>query len=270
MLGTLDESGLVVNRTLSGNSGSFRWSSNAMDVVGFGHIDGYVNALTYRALRNAAALLDDLGHRDLSERCRDGARGILAAYQDALLNPATGWVAAWRSRDGQLHDHASLFVNGPALALGLIAPDRAAIALANLEALRVEAGHSARCGLPVNLLPIPDEDHMMPSIYGAINQTFENYTNGGNCVQVASWYLRGLSYYGPPGAARRMALELAEGYDAGMFTGPNGSGREFLTWSGIPCGYEGTLVNALGPLYSIAVEFGMLKPTEPEWWPANG
>lgn len=57
MLGIIGKEGLVISRNLSGNSGSHRWSSNAMDVVGFGHMDAYVNAWTYRALRNAKFLL---------------------------------------------------------------------------------------------------------------------------------------------------------------------------------------------------------------------
>ncbi len=120
LLATLGEQGLAVCQDLSGNSGSHRWSSNGMDVVGFGYLDAYVNAWTYRALRNAGPLWRDLGDRALAARCAQAADRLRAAFAPALVNPATGWVAGWRSRDGELHDYAFLFVNGPALAWGLL------------------------------------------------------------------------------------------------------------------------------------------------------
>ena len=89
-----------------------------MDVVGFGHIDAYVNAWTYRAMRNANALFDALGDAALAGQCRRLAAGVRAAYARELVNPATGWVAGWKSRDGELHDvpmgqlHAALRQDG--------------------------------------------------------------------------------------------------------------------------------------------------------------
>jgi hypothetical protein len=271
MLDTLGPEGMAICRDLSGNSGSYRWSSNAMDVVGFGHMDGYVNAWTYRALRNATALLTELGQTDLAGRCRVAAETLASVYAKWLLNPETGWVAAWRSRDGALHDHASLFVNAPALAFGLLAPGQAKRALRNLERLRENLRmKSARLGLPCNLLTIPPEDHMLPKMSGEILQTFELYTNGGINAGVATYYLRALSTYGFRARARKLAEELADGFAAGMFTGGDGQGREFLTWSGLPAGYEGTLIASASPMYSMAIELGALKPPDPEWWPSGG
>jgi hypothetical protein len=82
---------MLICQNLSGNSGSYRWSSNSMDVVGFGHIDAYVNAWAYRALRNAAAMLDDLGQKeDLVSACRQAAINLRKNYPAVLLNPDTG------------------------------------------------------------------------------------------------------------------------------------------------------------------------------------
>src|SRR5262249_23659149 len=157
---TIGDEGLAICRALSGNSGSYRWSSNAMDVVGFGHMDAYVNAYTYRGLRNAAAMMRDLGDASLSKRCRESADALRVAFPKYLLNPETGWIAGWRSRDDQLHDYAILFVNGPALAFGLLDPSATRTALTNLEALRERVGaKSAVFGLPCALLPIRYEDH---------------------------------------------------------------------------------------------------------------
>ncbi len=271
ILNTLSEDGLAVCQSLSGNSGSYRWSSNLFDVVGFGHIDGYVNAITYRALRNATVLLGELGEAVLATRCRDAAQAIRQSYGAALLNPETGWVAAWRSQDGQLHDHANLMVNGVALAFGLLDTKTAQQALANLETARAAVGiESARLGLPANLLPIDLQDHMLPRMFGQIHQTFEFYTNGGIYPGIATYYLRALSRYGFQQNAHRIAEEMAEGYNAGMFTGQRGPGHEFLTWAGIPTGYEYVLAPCLAPLYSIAIELGVIQPPDPEWWPQGG
>jgi len=159
ILGTIGEEGLAVCRDLSGNSGSHRWSSNACDMVGYGHMDAYVNAWTYRALRNGAALLKVTGDTDLAVRCREAADGMREPFAKYLVNPATGWVVGWRSRDGQLHDAAYLGVNGFACAFGVLDKPVAKRALAGLEALRRKLGfRDAPYGLPNNLLSIPEAD----------------------------------------------------------------------------------------------------------------
>ena len=264
---TIGPEGLAVCRDLSGNARSWRWSSNGMDVVGFGHIDGYVNALTYRAFRNAAALTAALGDRSLASRCAEWADGIRAAYAPQLVNPRTGWVAGWRSRDGELHDYAFLWVNGPACAWGLLDRTAARKALTGLERLRRKVGpRDARLGLPCNLLPIRAEDHKLPQILAGTQPTFETYTDGSLSGWPATYYLRALSTCGLKSAARRLASQLAEGYAAGVFNGGEGSGQEFRSWEGAPTGYEGTLIGCFAPLYALAIESGALKPTEPEWW----
>ncbi len=272
MLGTIDAgTGLVICRDLTGNSGSYRWSSNAADVVGFGHIDAYVNAWSYRAFRNAAAILRDLGDNDRSARCRDAAQGIRAEYARHLLNRDTGWIAGWRSRDGKLHDYAYLFVNGPAIAFGLLDVPAARTALKNLERLRDKQGLTrARLGLPFNLLPTRSDDHMLGRNSPSLQPTFENYTDGSLCGSVPTYYLRALSVYGDRRRARQLAADLDEGYAADIFTGGVGGGQDWRSWEGMPTGYEGTLILSLCPLYAIAVEQGFIRPKDPEWWPQGG
>jgi hypothetical protein len=268
MLGTFGKEGLAICRDLSGNTGSFRWSSNAMDVVGFGHIDGYVNALTYRALRNAAALLKAVGETDLATRSNEGADRILTHYANILINPKTGWVSAWKSRDGKLHDHASLFVNSVALAFGLLKKPAAVKALKGLERLRAKVGmESGMMGLPHNLLPIESGDHMLPKLWNRLMPTFENYTDGSLSTYSAGFYLRALSLYGLKKDAKKLAGELDRGYAENVFHGKFGQGSEFHTWDGMDSGYEGTFGPSFNTLYAVAVEKGILKPLAPEWWP---
>ncbi len=273
MLATLGDHGLAVCRDLSGNSGSHRWSSSAMDVVGFGHLDAYVNAWTYRALRNAAALLGAARAAacvDLAGRCRDAAERLRGEYPRHLLNPATGWVAGWRSRDGELHDAAYLWLNGVACAFGLLPDSRAAEALRRLERLRVEVGAGdAHFGLPFNLRPIPGPDHMLPVMYGGFTPTFEHYTDGAMSMGFAMYYLRALDRYGLEAEADRIAADLEAGYERGHFDGGAGSGVEMYRWDGVPTGYEGTFVGAWPALYALAMRRGLIAPPEPEWWPAS-
>ncbi|OPZ24776.1 MAG: hypothetical protein BWZ02_02759 [Lentisphaerae bacterium ADurb.BinA184] len=269
ILDTLGPDGLVVCCDLSGNSGSYRWSSNAMDVVGFGHVDAYVNAWSYRALRNAAPLLAALGQAALAARCTAAAENLRQAYPRHLLNPATGWVAGWRSRDGQLHDAAYLWVNGVACAYGLLPAEAAAEALRRLERLRREAGAGhAHFGLPFNLRPIPPGDHMLPQLFGRFTPTFENYTDGAMAACFAMYYLRALDRYGLHEEAAAIVADLEAGYERGHFNGGVGSGVEFYRWDGVPTGYEGSFVANWVPLYAIAIHRGLFTPTDPEWWPA--
>jgi hypothetical protein len=272
MLNLMADEGLLVSRDLTGNSGSYRWSTNAMDVIGFGHIDGYVNAWAYRAFRNAAAMLDDLSHdQPLAQQCRQAAKSIRENYTSALLNPQTGWIAGWRSSDGELHDYGFTWVNGVALAFGLVDHQLAQSALLKLEQKREEVGaDDARIGLPCNLFPIHEQDHILARILNQIQPTFETYTDGSFSAWPVTYYLRALSINGLYDRSKRLAQELSIGYEAGIFTGGNGSGNEFRSWEGLPTGYEGTLIGSLGPLYSIAIEEGIFEPSKPEWWPANG
>ncbi|MHB9132603.1 MAG: glucosidase family protein [Armatimonadota bacterium] len=270
LLGNIGEEGLVVCRDLSGDAGSYRWSCNGMDVVGFGHLDAYVNACSYRAFRNAAVLLGELGQHNLSQRSRDAADTLRDNYAACLLNPETGWVAGWRSRDGAYHDAAFTWVNGIAIAFGLLAPSVAKSALEKLENLREKVGMGSAClGLPLNLLPIQPEDHILPQILGLPQPTFEFYTDGSLCTQAATYYLRALSIYGFTDSAKKMAAELDEGFAGGYINGGIGTGHEFRSWEGFPTGYEGTLIGCFGPLYALAIEQGLLTPPEPEWWPAD-
>ncbi len=268
---TIGEENLVICRDLSGDSGSFRWSSNAMDVVGFGHIDAYVNALSYRAFRNARAMFTALGENSLADQCFNHAEKIRKNYGRELINPKTGWVAGWRSRDGELHDYAFLWINATAISLGLLEPGDARQALSNLEILRESIGPAtAEFGIPHNLLPIDPEDHILPQILGRMQPTFERYTDGALGAYTLNYYIRALSIYGFKQAARKLVDEFSEGLMDGSVIGGMESGVEFHTWEGLPSGYEGTFGPNFAPLYAIAIENGVIQPFEPEWWPPGG
>lgn len=237
-----------------------------MDVIGFGHIDAYVNAWSFRGLKNAAALCVRLDENALAARCAEAAAALAANYDRQLVNPETGWVSGWRSRDGRLHDHGFLWINGVACAFGIMKPAVARQALTNLEAKRQEVfPESGYAGLPLNLLPIAPEDHML-STHFQTKPTYENYTDGALAPLAATYYLRALSCNGLTNEARVIADDLERGFADGLFHGPCGTGKEFMTWIGADSGGEGTFGNNSGPLYAIAVERGVITPPDPEWW----
>ncbi len=262
-----DREGMIVCRALSGNSGSHRWSSNAMDVIGFGHIDAYVNAWSFRALKNGAALFSILGETELATRCVDIAAALAANYARQLINPETGWVSGWRSRDGQLHDFGFLWINGVACAFGVMDAEITRRALANLEVKRQKVfSESGYLGLPLNLLPIAPCDHMLPKLGYQLKPTYENYTDGALSPIFGNYYIRALSRHGFAEACQALVDRLEAGFADGMFHGPYGTGKEFMTWTGADSGYEGTFGPNSAPLYAIAVQRGAIIPPTPEWW----
>ena len=213
----------------------------------------------------------------MADRVREAAATIRMHYAAQLINPETGWVAGWRSRDGQLHDYAMLWANGPACAFGVLEPSVARRALRNLERLRDRLGlKSARLGLPFSLRPLKPEDHMMPVLpdFMWTEPTFELFTDGSMSPGAITYYLRALSIHGFKDRARKMAADLDAGFADGLFTGgagrSMGEGNEFLSWEGLSSGYEGTFGPTMGALYGVAIEQGVLKPSDPEWWPAGG
>jgi hypothetical protein len=211
----------------------------------------------------------ELGKTAFATRCDQVAAALRESYPKYLVNPQTGWVAGWRSRDGQLHDAAYLWINGPACAFGLLPAAQATEALRRLERLRhqVGAGH-ASFGLPFNLHPIPAADHMLPRLQGRFTPTFENYTDGAMGPCCAMYYLRALEIYGLKDLAEPIVSDLELGYLRNHFNGGVGTGVEFYRWDGAPTGYEGSFVANWVPMYAIAIHRGLFKPTTPEWWPS--
>lgn len=270
LLGTIGREELAICRDLSGNSGSHRWSSNAMDQVGFGHMDAYVNAWTYRALKNGAALLRATGDAGLADRCRDAASAMRAPFARLLVNPATGWVAGWRSRDGRLHDAAYVWVNGVACAFGVLDKPVARRALAGLEARRMKMGLTETpFGLPVNLVSIPESDQPREVSAAAASAQLEIFCNGAMVPGIMEYYIRALATNGLKANARKLARDMEQGFLSDVISPGLAEGAEFLSWEGFASGYEGTFGPNFGVMYALAIERGLFAPPEPEWWPAE-
>lgn len=281
ILDNLDDSGMYVCKHHSGNSGSTAGGggSNAWDDVGFGHHDGYSAALAYRALYAAASLASAVGECELTQRCLLAASVLKSAYVKSLFNPDTGWLAGWRSRDGQLHDYGFLVVNGMAIAFGILEGEQAKEVLTRLEAKRVEVGHTDfRYGLMTQLLPVPSGDLTSSAQNSLLDRgwrnglradgldTFGVFCNGCLTPCFVTYYLSALSRYGFTETADSICDQLLQSFESGLFEGDR-NGAEFFTHEGIPCGYEGSLVHNYYVLAEIAKHKGWVEPVSPEWWP---
>jgi hypothetical protein len=275
ILRNLNDDGFYICHRLSGNSYSFHTSSNACDTFCFGHADGYSAALAYRALRNAAVLAQVAGDSNLADQCSESAQRLKSAFLPTLYNPATGWLAGWRSLDGELHDYAMHFVTALAINYGILDSISSSDMLERLEAKRVSAGfNDFRYGLALPFAPVPAKDHWAKGGWSRKEvphradgaDTFGIFTNGGITPVFAGFYLRALSQCGFTKTADLLSDQLLQSFDAGQFEGCR-NGAECYTIDGMPSGYEGTLSHSYHTLLAIGQHKGWIKPLEPEWWP---
>lgn len=268
VLGNLDDQGLLLCRRLSGNTGEKHWSSNAWDVISFGHHDAYSNAQAYRALRGTVALARDAGDDETASACAAAADRLKQAYAPCFHNPKTGLIAGWRSRDGQLHDYIFPWINGLAVCFGLVEGEQARQTMERLEQYRQELGpQSFHLGMAANLLPVPYGDHAMPGNRADGRDFFGIYINGCLTPGLATWYLRALSLVGMTDLAEQACRELNEGFVRDFFMGGVGAADEFYTWEGLVTGYEGALVGIPHSLLAVARHLYPEAIPSPEWWP---
>lgn len=253
----LDGDGLIESPHRRGVSGEHDWSTNWYDVVSFGWKDSYVNALLFRALRMLAAALPGLGAADLADGLDDWADRIAASFAPAFLNPATGWVAGWRSADDALHDHAFLAVNAIAVTSGVLdeALERPIVEALWREYSRVGAP-DPRWGLPNNLWPIPDADLTAPM------QGFPHgfYLNGALSHSQSRHFVEALYRVGMTAEADRLLTALCTTLGDGTAFGGSQTGVDWRFWDGAPCGYEGQLTEQFG-IMAVAIDrFGTASP----------
>lgn len=245
----LDGDGLVESPYRFGISGQHQWSTGFYDVISFGWKCAFSNALLYAALRTLARVLPRLGRDGLADGLDAWAGRLKEKYLPAFLNPATGWLAGWRCKEGKLHDHAFITINGAAVASGVVdaGPGRTIMERIWSEAMRL--GLPYRYGMPANLWPIPDED------LAEIQQGFPfgYYANGGLSMGQVRHVVTALYRVGMETEADAvLRVACASIADATVFGGAK-SGVDWRTWDGWPCGYEGLLTDQFGIL-AVAME----------------
>ena len=256
----------LVESVYSGNYGTQmgRLGASAYDTINSGHKDGYSNALVYRAWCGVADLERQLGWNDKAERYEALAGRLKAAYKDELFNPATGWLAWWRSEDGELHDLASPMITSIAIMYGLVDTESGRAMLAKLWDKIEQVGFTRfDLGVPLTLEPVRKGDYQQPrpgeeaGSYGRPERedgsdTFQQYLNGGCMVSDAYYFMTALHIVGEHDKADGILHAMLKRQVEGFFENGGGfqngvidrypHGAEFYDWNGNTCGYEGHLV----------------------------
>jgi hypothetical protein len=256
----LDGDGLIESPYRRGVSGEHDWSTNWYDVVSFGWKDAYVNALLFRALRLLAAALPAQGAADLADGLDAWADRIASVFVSTFRNPATGWIAGWRSADDSLHDHAFLAVNAIVVTSGVLPASLERPIVESLwDEYRRVGAPDPRWGLPNNLWPIPDADLTEPM------QGFPHgfYLNGALSHSQSRHFVAALYRVGMTDAADVLLEALCSSLADGSAFGGSQTGVDWRYWDGAACGYEGQLTEQFG-IVAVALErFGSREAADP-------
>jgi len=263
----IDKDGLIESYG-SGNAGTLRDPDRAdiwFEMMNFGHKNAWANALEYRALLCMAEMLDATGHPKGGDYYRGIAAKLREAYVRQFLSPKTGWFVSWISQDGQVHDYCHTFVNGIAVAYGIVPPDEGKRILSRVVEKSKSIGFTAwHLGVPGNLIPCRRDDLILPRINldGEPNNTFDSvgfwpegftdekafghrYPNGTIHPTLVWYYLLGLQVAGLNEESDRILDAMVKSAQEGLFQ--NGivnkgfGGAEHFYIDGRTCGYEGYL-----------------------------
>ncbi len=259
----VDNDGLV-EATQSGNRGTLKQPARSCawwDALNCGHKDAYCNALIYRAWRCLADLEKKLGRGEQRERYNQLADKLKAAYVPTLLNPATGWLAWWKSADGELHDYAAPTVNGLAIEYGLVPPAQGREILAKLRTKMDAVGFKRfDLGVPPMLVPVLRADYLLPDAIGCPKKedgtdTVGQYMNGGITAGHVLHFLAAHYVVGDPEPAdkvlRAMMVRQGRGEFHNGVRDEGGKGLDWTTWDGQPSGYEGYLADSFRFLQAV-------------------
>jgi hypothetical protein len=253
-----------VEATQSGDRGALVQPNRSCawwDALNCGHKDGYTNALIYRAWRSLADLERKLGRAEKAALYSRLAGRLKAVYSKTLFNPQTGWLAWWKSRDGELHDYASPTLNGLAIEYGLVEPALARQILDRLWKKMSEAGFTRfDLGVPPMLVPVRRSDYLQPDAIGIPKDedgkdTFGWYMNGGITAGQVLHFLAAHYALGENERADRVLRAMLERQRRGEFQNgvrdAGGEGIDWTNWEGKPTGYEGYLADSFRFLQAV-------------------
>jgi len=223
------------------------------DALNCGHKDGYTNAIIYRAWRCLADLEQQLSRTQQRAHYTQLADRLKAVYSKTLYNPATGWLAWWKSADGQLHDYATPIVNGLAIEYGLVGPSEGRKILKRLREKMVAVSFTRfDLGVPCTLIPVRRADYLQPDGAGMPSRqdgtdTFQDYMNGGISAGHAlhfmmAHYVVGESEIGDQLLHAMLRRQARDGFHNGV-RNRGGEGIDWTNWTGAATGYEGYLAD---------------------------
>jgi len=250
----LDGDGLYESRA-TGNRGLRTFGDSAWDVISSGHKNAYINALVYRAWRCMAKLEEKTSGPNKSAHYSALADKLKKVYRDTFYNPETGWLAWWKSENGELIDLWSDMPTSLAIASGLLTPEDGGKMLdRHWEELQKTGFNRFDVGVPLTVRPIPPS--LMLQGYGGKKEdgsdTFGRYLNGGACVSNAGIWLLANYVAGRNERADMVLDAMLKRQSEGVFANGGGfqngiidragAGAEFFDWEGNTTGYEGHLV----------------------------
>lgn len=251
----VDKDGMV-EATQSGNYGTLHEPARSCcwwDALNCGHKDGYTNAIIYRAWRCLAELEGQLLRTQQQAHYSRLADRLKAVYAKTLYNPATGWLAWWKSADGELHDYATPIVNGLAIEYGLVEPDEGRKILARLwEKMQAVDFTRLDLGLPCTLIPVRRGDYLLPNGFGVPSRedgtdSFQTYMNGGISAGYTLHFIMAHHVVGEPEKGDQLLRSMLDrqatiGFENGV-RDKGGEGIDWTSWNGAPRGYEGYLAD---------------------------
>jgi hypothetical protein len=246
----------MVEATQSGNDDTLIEPARSCcwwDALNCGHKDGYSNAMIYRAWRCLADLEGQLGRAQKQKYFTDLAERLKAVYFKTLYNPATGWLAWWKSADGKLHDYATPIVNGLAIEYGLVDADIGRQILSRLRKKMHDANFTRfDLGLPCTLEPVRRADYLQPDSLGVPRRqdgtdTFQNYMNGGISAGHTLHFIMAHHIVGQPDKGDEILHAMLDrqakvGFQNGV-QNKGDKGIDWTDWAGTPRGYEGYLAD---------------------------
>lgn len=266
----IDDDGLVES-THTGNYGTLKdpqRADSAYDTINAGHKNAYCNTLIYRAFRCLADLEKQLGRSEQSAKYSRRAERLRARFYTTFYNSKTGWLAWWKSEDGEIHDLSSPMITSLAVCCGLVSPEQGRPMMRKLWAKVNEVGFRRfDLGVPITLTPVRPGDYLIgEGIPGAPSKedgsdTFGQYLNGGCMVSDAVYFITAMHIVGDGDIGDQVLRAMLERQHKGVF--PNGGGfqngvvnhypcgAEFYTWEGETTGYEGHLTYSFTFLQAI-------------------
>jgi hypothetical protein len=268
MLRDRDGDGLV-EYEFSGNTGSwplddknFVRPANWWDTIGFGHIDGFSNTLTYDALNLFAELCNRLGKKEVGVIYTEKAVLLKKNYFSTLFNTKTGVIAGWKSADGELHDYYFLVVNSMAIYYDLVPVKYHKSIMNSLFRKMEQMGlKDFKLGLPGNIIPVKKLDYVSINNnkrFGASDKEdgsdgFQIYENGGLSLNWTYYTLKALEIAGLENEYKRVSADLLYGINNGVFQGyvSKDKTNDWRKWNGESWGYEGYLCDGYLALMAI-------------------
>jgi hypothetical protein len=286
----VDKDGLIESIN-SGNAGTLRDPERAdiwFEMMNFGYKNTWTNLISYRAFLCLAELLDEVGKHDGADYYKQKALILKDAFVKNFLSPGNGWFVSWISLDGQVHDYCHTFINGMAVAYGIVPPETGKEILKRVISKSKSTGfYRWDLGVPANLIPCRKEDMIGPRI-GIDGKPVKNdfywpddlseeeafgnrYPNGTIHPSLVWYYLLGLQVAGLNEESDRILNAMIVSAQDGLFQ--NGivnvgyGGAEHFYSNGLTCGYEGYLPESFNFLMACftkerQMRSKLLKPME--------